>query len=55
MALWEGPKTECIHGHEYSEANKGFNPNGSYYCRECARIRARKYATQRKARRAEAE
>ncbi|SRR6266702_4908771 len=57
MALWAGksPKTECIHGHEYSEANKGVNKDGSYFCRECSSTRARGYYSQRKARRAEAE
>ena len=34
-------KTHCIHGHEYTEDNSYFPPNGRRGCRECRRIAAK--------------
>ena len=30
--------TQCVNGHEYTEDNTLFNPDGSRYCRTCKRI-----------------
>lgn len=46
-------RTHCVHGHEYSPENKSVSKDGRRYCKECWRIRSRKYYHQRKARRAE--
>ena len=43
--------THCKHGHEFTEANTVWNPNGTRKCRECRR----RINAEHKARRARAE
>lgn len=49
------PKTHCIRGHVFDEANTHVAPNGHRFCRACGRHRANRlwaegrYSTQRKA------
>jgi HNH endonuclease len=35
--------TECARGHAYTPENTGYATNGTRFCRECSRIRARNY------------
>ena len=41
-------KTHCPQGHKYAGDNLGIMPNGSRFCRTCARERDRKYRQRKK-------
>lgn len=34
---------ECLNGHKYTEANTGYRPSGTRFCRECRRATNRRY------------
>ena len=42
-------KTHCINGHEYTARNTYLKPDGYRDCRECLRMRSRKYARRKRA------
>ena len=41
-------RMHCPHGHPYDAENTGFTKRGHRYCRECSRIKARRYSHARK-------
>jgi hypothetical protein len=43
-------RTHCRHGHEYTEENTYYFPNGTYRCRECHRIEVREWMRAKRAR-----
>ncbi len=43
------PKTHCIHGHVYDEANTTIDGNGARRCKTCARQKRRIYVAKRRA------
>jgi hypothetical protein len=40
-------KTHCDHGHEFTDANTYIRRNGSRACRECSKLKMRRYRSQR--------
>lgn len=48
FAARKAQQTHCINGHEFSDENTYFRPNGTRACRECRRLRDRAYAQEKR-------